>query len=119
MVVLYGNDASSILVLSTKKLYSSFLKNVFIFQKICFKVEVFKTFKISTDCHINTRRTLKRKATLKIPSTVFRRTYALSIGYKMKPQKKKRFQVLRQKPIQISPVNLLKGETIPFYCLFD
>ena len=44
MAVLYGNDAFSILVLSTKKLYSSFLKMVFVFQKICFKVKVLKTF---------------------------------------------------------------------------
>ena len=45
MTVLYGNDAFSILVLSTKKRYSSFLKKVFVFQKICFKVKVLKMFK--------------------------------------------------------------------------
>ena len=50
--VLYGNVAFSILVFSAKKEYSSFLKKVFVFQKICFKVKVFKTFKISSDCHI-------------------------------------------------------------------
>ena len=49
MALLYGNDVFSILVLSTKKRYSSFLKKVFVFQKICFKVKVLKTFKISTD----------------------------------------------------------------------
>ena len=38
MTVLYGNDALSILVLSTKKQYSSFLKKVFIFQNISLKV---------------------------------------------------------------------------------
>ena len=64
----------------------------FAFQKIRFKVEVLKTFKISTDCHIKTRRSLKQNSILKIPSTVFRRTYALSVGLKMKP---KRFSVLR------------------------
>ena len=48
--VLYGNHAFSILVLSTKKLYFSFLKKVFILWKICFKVKILKTFKISTDC---------------------------------------------------------------------
>ena len=31
MAVLYGNDALSILVLSTKKLYSTFLVNFFVF----------------------------------------------------------------------------------------
>ena len=50
--VLYGNVAFSILVLSAKKEYSSFLKKVFVFQKIYFKVKVFKTFKISSDCHM-------------------------------------------------------------------
>ena len=64
MAVLYGNDAFSILVLSTKKLYSRFLKKVSVFQKICFKVEVLKTLKISTDCHIKTCRSRKRTAIL-------------------------------------------------------
>ena len=71
MAVLYGNDAFSILVLSTKKRYSSFLKKVFVFQKICFKVKVLKTFETFTDCYIKTCRSLKRRAILKIPSTVF------------------------------------------------
>ena len=37
-----GNDVLSILVVSTKKRCSSFLKKVFVFQKTCFKVEVLK-----------------------------------------------------------------------------
>ena len=45
---------------STKKRYSSFLKKVFFFQKICFKV--LKQFKISSDCHIKTCRSFKRSA---------------------------------------------------------
>ena len=69
MIVLYGNDAVSILVLSTKKQYSSFLKKVFIFQKICFKVQVLKNFKLATDCHIKTCRSLKQGAISKIHST--------------------------------------------------
>ena len=56
---------------STKKQYSSFLSKVFVFQKICFKVKVFETFKISTDYHIKTCRSLKGRTILKIPSTVF------------------------------------------------
>ena len=32
----------------------SFWKKAFIFQKICFKVKVLKTFKVSTDCYIKT-----------------------------------------------------------------
>ena len=69
--LLYENDAFSILLLSTKKLCSSFLKKAFVFRKICFKVKVLKTFKISTDCHIKTCRSLKWRAILKSPSMVF------------------------------------------------
>ena len=49
----------------------SFLKRVFVFQKTCFKSEVLKTFKISSDCHIKTCQSLKRRAVLKIPGAVF------------------------------------------------
>ena len=52
----------SILVVSTKKRYSSFLKKAFVFQKICFKVKVLKTFETFTDCHIKACLSLKRKA---------------------------------------------------------
>ena len=52
MAVLHKNIGFSIFVLSTKKLYSSFLKKVFIVQKICFKVKVLKSFEICSDCHI-------------------------------------------------------------------
>ena len=44
--VLLGNVAFSALALSTKKWYSSFLKKVFVFKKICFKVKVFKKFSV-------------------------------------------------------------------------
>ena len=71
MAVLYGNDALSIFVLSTKKQYSSIFKKAFVFQKICLKAKQLKTFKIFTDCHINTCPPLKRRAILKIPSTFF------------------------------------------------
>ena len=57
--------------LSTNRWYSSFLKKVFVFWKICFKVEVLKTFKISIYFYIKTYRCLKRRDILKIPSTVF------------------------------------------------
>ena len=40
MVVLYENHTFSILVLSTKKWYFSFLEKAFVFQKICFKVKI-------------------------------------------------------------------------------
>ena len=71
MAVLTGNDAIAIFVASTKIRYSRFLKKVFVFQKICFKVKVLKTFETFIDCHIKTCRSLKRRAILKIPSTVF------------------------------------------------
>ena len=71
MAVLYGNDAFLIFGLSTKKRYSSFLKLVSDLQKICFKVKVLKSFKVFTDCHIKTCRSLKRRAVLKIPSNCF------------------------------------------------
>ena len=93
ITVLYENHAFSILVLSIKKCYSSFLKKFFVFQKVFFKVKVLKTFKTSTDCHIRTCRSLKSRFILKIPSTVFfRRTYTLSVGFKMEPMNKSDFQ---------------------------
>ena len=70
-VVLYGIVEFSFLVLPTKKRYSSFLKEICVFQKTCFKVKVSKAFNISSDCHINVCRDLNRGAVLKIPSTVF------------------------------------------------
>ena len=66
MGVFYENDEFSISVLSTKKRYSSFLIKVFVFRTICFKVKVLKTFKISSNCHIKTCRSLKRRAILEI-----------------------------------------------------
>ena len=57
--------------------------------------------KIFTDRHIKTCRSLKRRAILKNLVQFFRRTYALSIVLEMKPLKKMRFSVLRQKLAQI------------------
>ena len=94
MTVFYGDDAFSILVLSTKKLYSSSLRKVFTFQKFCFKFKVLKLFKISTNCHITTCRSLKRRV---IPSTVFLKNMLFLLELKFKTSKKKRFLVLRQK----------------------
>ena len=45
--VLNGSYVFSILVVSTKKRYSSFLKLVFVFEKIWIKVNALKTFKTS------------------------------------------------------------------------
>ena len=67
---LYRNVAFSNLVPSTKKKDSRFLKQVFVFKQICFKVKVLKTFKISSGCSIKTSKSLKRRAVLKTSSTV-------------------------------------------------
>ena len=63
---LYGRNEFSILALSTKIRYPSYLKKVFIFKKVCFKVTISKRFKISSDCCIKKLcRSLKRRAILK------------------------------------------------------
>ena len=87
MAVLYRNDAFSNLVLSTKKRFSSFFKKVFIFQKICFKVKVLAM--ISTWKHVDlSNGGLIWKSLVR----VFRRTYALSVGFETKPLRKSVFQ---------------------------
>ena len=75
--VLYGSVPFSILVLSTKKRYNSFLKKVFLFQKFCFKIKLLKKFKISSNCDI--KHVDLSNAGLFKQSTVpfFRGTYAL------------------------------------------
>ena len=83
-ITLYGNIAISILVPLTNKQYSSFFKRVCVFQKICLKVSVLKTFKTSSNCHLKTCQFLKRRANLKIPNTFFKRTYALLVAFEMK-----------------------------------
>ena len=87
MAVLYGNDVLSILVLSTKKRPFRFLIKFFVFQKICFKVKVLKTFKISTDCHIKVPISQTEGYFENPLVPFFRGTYALSAGFKMKSQK--------------------------------
>ena len=115
MAVLYGNDAFSILVLSTKKRYSSFLKKVSVYQKIRFKVKVLKTFKISTDCYIKTLRSLKRRAILKIPSAFYRRTYALSFcWFSNETSTKKRFPVQDKNQTRFSRKNCSKEQPFIF-----
>ena len=79
----YGNVAFSILLRSPKKLYFSFLKQVFIFQKICFKVKVSKTFKISSDCHIKHIDLSNGRLFRKSLVPFFRRTYTVSNGFEV------------------------------------
>ena len=71
-------------------------------------------FKISTDCHIKICRSLKRRAILKIPSTVFRRTYALSVGYKTKPLRESVFQGLNKSQLKICRKTCLKEQPFIF-----
>ena len=75
--VLFGNVTLSIVVLSAKKRYYIFHKKALFFQKIYFKVKVLKML-------IKTWQSLKRRATFKIPGTVFRGTKDLSVGFKIK-----------------------------------
>ena len=82
---LNGNGVFSILVASTKKRYPSFSKNIFVFQKICFKVKVLKRIETLTDCHIKTCRYLKRRTILKSPGALF-------VGFKMKTLRKSVFE---------------------------
>ena len=48
-------------------------------------------FKISSNSDIKACRSLKRRAILKIPTIVFQETRALSVGFIMKPLRKKGF----------------------------
>ena len=57
--VLYENVALSFVVIWTKKRYSSFLWNVLVFRKTCFKVNVLKKLKIPSGCYIKTCQSLK------------------------------------------------------------
>ena len=85
LAVLNGNDGFLMLVLSTKKHYLSFLKKIFVFQKICFKIKVLKMFKISIDCHIKICPSLKQRVILK--SCSLKR-----VDFKTEPLRKNVFQ---------------------------
>ena len=77
---MYENYAFPILVLSTKKRYSTFLKKAFE--------------------NVQNYANLSNGGLFwKFLVPLFRRTYAVSVGFKMKPLKK-RFSVLRQTPTQ-------------------
>ena len=65
----------------------------FFFFAFC-KVRVMKAFKISSECHIKICRCLKRRTILKILILCYRGTYALCVGFKMKPLLKSFFLCL-------------------------
>ena len=81
---LYGNDALSMFVFSTKKRFPSVLKKIFVFQKTYFKVTALKTFKISSNCCIKTSTSLKWRTISNIPSTVLQKNLCSFLGSKMK-----------------------------------
>ena len=86
------------IVLWIKKLSSSFFKQVLVFQKTFFKVNILSTFKIPCDCHIKPCLSLKWRAFLKIPRIDFHRSTRSFYWLQNKTSARKRFSVLRQKP---------------------
>ena len=95
------------------------MKKVFIFQEIWVKVNVLKRFKTFTDCHIKTRWSLKWRAFLKIPITVFRRIHALSVGIHMKTLRKSVFKCYDKNQLKFCCKSYWEKEAIiHFYCLF-
>ena len=101
--VLYGNVVLSILVLSTKKQHSNFLEKFFVVLKICCKVKVLDTLKISSNCYLKACRSLKRTTILKIPSNVFQQNLCFFCWPQNEISQKKRFPVLGQIPTQVLP----------------
>ena len=75
-----------------------------------------KTFKSSSDCHIKTCRSPKRSAIWKISRTVVRRTFALSVGFKMKPLGITIFQCSDKNQVTIHRKICLKKQ--PFFFFF-
>ena len=91
MAVSYAKDEFSILVLSIRKRYPSFLKKVFRLPENLFQDKLFKTFKIFT---VTWKHPDLSKGVLFWKPLVrfFRRIYALSVSFKMKPLRKSVFQ---------------------------
>ena len=118
--VLYGNFPFSVLVLSTEKWYSSYLKSCCFFQKISLRVKELKKFKVSSDSHIKTCQSLRGKAILKMPSTVFRRTYMLFLLALRWNLQGKGFSCIKTKPNSNFTINLAETlkKTAIHFCLF-
>ena len=91
--VLHRYDAFSTLVLSTKKQDCSFLKKVFVFQKVCFRVKyrIHSKFPlIVTSKHADLS---NGELFWKSVVPFFRRIYALPVDFKMKPKENAFFSV--------------------------
>ena len=76
-----------------------FFKKDLVFQKTFFKVNILKTFKIPCDCHIKPCLSLKWWAFLKIPRINFQRSTRSFYWLQNKTSAKKRFSMLRRKPL--------------------
>ena len=103
MAVLCGNDGFSILVLSTKKRYCSCCKKLLFSRKSVSKLNYWKRLKFSlivTKKHANlSNRGLFWKSLVPF----FRRTYALSLGFKMKPLRKDQPKFCRKTCLKEQP----------------
>ena len=117
---LHENVAFLILVLSTKKQYSSFVKKCLHFSENLFpnlNIENLQNFLWLSH---KTWRSLERRAILKIPSTVFRRTYAASVGFKMEPRRKNVFLCNDKKQLKFWSKHYWNAERSNIhFCLFD
>ena len=91
-----------------------FRKRFLFSRKFVSKLKVLKIFKIFTDCHIKTYRSLKRRAIFKIPSAVFQKKLCSFCWLQDETSKKKRFPVLREKPTQILPKTCWKEQPFIF-----
>ena len=82
-VVLYGNNALYLVALSATKLYSVFQKTLLFFKKPVSKSKHWKCSKspTKTDGHFKKPQ----------PSTAFRETYGLSVGFKIRPLRRSVF----------------------------
>ena len=113
--VLYRNVALSILVLSTKKQHSNFLEKFFVFLKICCKVKVLNTLKISSNCYLKTYQSLKRR---KIPSNLFQQNLCFFCWPQNEVSQKKRFLYQDKNQLKFRRKTCWKGQLFIF-CLFD
>ena len=108
-------DAFSILLVSTKNRFSSFFKKSFRFPENLLQSKVLKTFIISSNCHIKRVDLLNGELFWKFLVPFFRRTYVLSVGFKLKPLRKKTKNKQKDKnQLKFCRKNLLKGQPLIF-----
>ena len=106
--VVYGNNAFSILVFSTKNGTAVLWKRFSFYRKFVSKLKyLFQSIENVQNCqwlsHKNKPISQMQHYFENSPVPVFGRAYALSVDFKMKSLEKGRFPVLRQKLTQIWP----------------